>query len=440
MAGRLRQAFDLRANVRDVLLRPAQRLPMIDGIRALSILYVMVFHSLIVLVVLLPGDGTGQFRAFLQQTPWYWQWVPLGDRSVDVFFVISGLLIGQILFREYRSSGSIDLKRFFVRRWLRLTPVYWLVIAVFAVAAGPSLVEAMVQEKAMARSDALAVFWSSMAAYALYLNNFLPYEQSYYLPFAWSLAVEEQFYILFSLFVAVAWRRLKRPMRVLLGLFVLSFVVRAWLFYRHPYLLVNGDELLASAGGAGGISAAYREIIYDNLYSRFGALVLGIMLAWLSVYYRDALARWFTPRRSQLVLLAALALMLLMSVLPVFTAGDKPLWMVASFHIAHRNLFSLGVALLILVLLQPQAGGALVNRLLAWRGWYPVAQLSYAMYLVHVPLLVLCAGGLQQLGLLHGLDYRQVLLLTLLSLPPVLLFSLLVFVLVERPFMKLRRP
>src|SRR5690606_40963085 len=83
-----------------------------------------------------------QFRAMVQNTPWYLGWVWSLDYSVDAFFVISGYLIATLLYREYNKSGSIDLKRFYWRRYLRLTPAYFafilLVLAVIP-AAHPSV-------------------------------------------------------------------------------------------------------------------------------------------------------------------------------------------------------------------------------------------------------------------------------------------------------------
>lgn len=440
MSGRIKQAFDLRANARDVFVRPESRMPLIDGVRALSIIYVLVFHSLVVLLVVFGGDNhTDLFRELLQQTPWYWQWAAMGDRGVDVFFVISGFLIGQMLFREYESNGRINLKRFFMRRLLRLTPVYWFVIVLFAVLAGPAVIDGLVQEDGLAYKDALWVFGASMAAYAAYLSNFLPYEQSYYIPFAWSLAVEEQFYILFSLFMAYAYAGINRRLAFLLGVFAASFLVRAFLFGLYPHLLVNGDELLAGAGGASSVTSIYREVIYDNLYTRFGAIVLGIVLAWLFVYRHRELERWMSPLRNGLLLVLALVLIVLMSVMPVFSEQDKPQWMVFLFHVSHRNLFSLGVVLLIAVALVPHGPGQAVQRFLSCRLFFPVAQLSYSMYLVHLPLLAMTATALKAVGATLGLGYAQTLLLMALSLPATFLLSLMMFVLIERPFMKLRK-
>lgn len=430
-------AFNIWANARDVFVRPPQRLPQIDGVRAFSILYVLVFHGLIALVVLLkPDERSIRFLQFVQDTPWYFQWVLMGDRGVDAFFVISGFLIGQLLFQEFNKTGTIDLKRFFMRRWLRLTPVYFLVIALFAVLAGPGIIDSLVQQQGLSEAQAQWRFWGAMAAYVTYLNNFLPFEQGYYIPFAWSLAVEEQFYILFSLFMAFVYVRIRHRLRFLLGLFLLSFVIRWLLFYCNPHLLVTGDVLLA---GGKDIVAAYWELIYGNLYSRFGAIMPGIVLAWLSVYRWPAVQQWMTVRRSNMLVLLALATLLVLTVMPVYSGQPLPLWLSYLFHVAHRNLFALALAVLILAALFPYGLGGLLGRLLSLRLFFPVSQLSYSIYLVHLPVLVLCALLLKALGVVDGLAYGPMFVVLALALPLIIAVSLLLYVLVERPFMKLRR-
>lgn len=433
-----RSAFNLFANARDVFVRPQSRMPLIDGVRALSILYVLVFHGLIAMVVLVSKDKREVlFQQFVQDTPWYFQWVLMGDRGVDSFFVISGFLIGQLLFREFNRTGTINLKRFFMRRWLRLTPVYFLVIALFALLAGPDIVATMIEEQGIARSDALFTFWGSMLAYATYLNNFLPFEQGYYIPFAWSLAAEEQFYILFSLFMAFAFARIKGRLRFLCLLFAASFFIRWLLFYLNPELLVTGDVLLA---GPKEVVAGYWELVYGNLYTRFGAVMPGIILAYVYVHHWPFLEKWMTRLRSNLLVLLALALLFLTSVMPVYSGEKLPLWLHYVFHVGHRNLFALAVSLLIFAALFPYGMGGMIGRILACRIFYPVSQLSYSIYLIHLPLLVICAAIAGALGWTDKLGYPDMFIVLVFALPFVFFASLLMFVFIERPFMKLRRP
>jgi peptidoglycan/LPS O-acetylase OafA/YrhL len=97
---------------------------------------------------------------------------------VDVFFVISGFIISHILMREHKATGRLDLKHFYLRRAIRLFPAYYVALGLYGVL------------------DPLPLknVWANL----LYVNNFLPIEQQF-MGWAWSLAIEEQFYIVFPI-------------------------------------------------------------------------------------------------------------------------------------------------------------------------------------------------------------------------------------------------
>jgi peptidoglycan/LPS O-acetylase OafA/YrhL len=102
--------------------RPASRESVIDGVRAIAILWVFVLHIVFFHFGTFPEKVQGIFAS-----PWT-QWMRQGTMGVDLFFVISGFLIGTILLREYAKTSKIDLRRFYARRFLRLIPVYVVVI------------------------------------------------------------------------------------------------------------------------------------------------------------------------------------------------------------------------------------------------------------------------------------------------------------------------
>ena len=110
--------FDLRRNWKALTERPAFHDPVVDGVRAIAILWVMSYH----LVLFHLGSFTAEAVGIA--TARWTQWTSRGDMGVDLFFVISGYLIGTILLTEYRKSGTLQIKRFYIRRFLRLIPVY----------------------------------------------------------------------------------------------------------------------------------------------------------------------------------------------------------------------------------------------------------------------------------------------------------------------------
>ena len=191
-----------KRNLSSVFVRPSNNIAYIDGLRALSCLGIMLYHSFFLLHLFVPEDT---FTLFVEQTPLLLSWIWGLDKSVDVFFVISGFLIGRMLFREYNQTQRLDLKAFYWRRYLRLTPVYLFAMVVFYFLAGP---------------DYSQTLWANV----LYVNNFLPLE-SMSMPWTWTLAVEEQFYIVLPLLLSLLILPFRHALGVLLGLFLLSFII-----------------------------------------------------------------------------------------------------------------------------------------------------------------------------------------------------------------------
>lgn len=156
----------------------ARHFPSLDGLRCLAILPVVWHHSTPRPLEGLLGRG------------------PLG---VDFFFAISGFLITTLLLREASSTGKISLSGFYARRGLRIFPLYYAVLGLYALWAGLGL-EPTAQR---------AHFFDSLPFYATYTSNwFVDFEVPHPVLFAfsWSLATEEQFYLVWP-WVMRAWRR-----------------------------------------------------------------------------------------------------------------------------------------------------------------------------------------------------------------------------------------
>jgi peptidoglycan/LPS O-acetylase OafA/YrhL len=167
-------------------------IPSLDGLRAVSIACVLLAHL----------TGTQGFP--LQSTAFY----PMGEFGVRVFFVISGYLITSILLAELRRHGTIALGRFYFRRTLRLMPAAYVLVAVVGVLAAQGLLR-------LERGDLLFA--------ATYTMNFWE-GRGWSLGHLWSLAVEEQFYLLWPLTLL----RLRGPRctRLLLAILVLAPLAR----------------------------------------------------------------------------------------------------------------------------------------------------------------------------------------------------------------------
>lgn len=209
----------------------------IDGLRALAVLPVILFHA-----------GFESFSG--------------GFVGVDVFFVISGYLITTIILAELE-QGTFSIANFYERRARRILPALFFVMLVCIPFAWFWLLPNDMKD-----------FSKSMAAVSVFASNILFWRQSGYFDTAaelkpllhtWSLAVEEQYYVLFPLFLMFFWKSGKRKILVALGvLFVASLAAAQWAADAKPdaafYLLpTRGWELLIGSFAAFYLSTADRK-------------------------------------------------------------------------------------------------------------------------------------------------------------------------------------
>lgn len=178
------------------------RLPSLDGWRALSILVVLAAHT----------KATFDFPKELDV---YFKWLFDGDLGVRTFFIISGLLITWLLLNEERLNGCISLKKFYIRRILRIWPVYFAFLFVLLM---------------------LQTFGGYGQSLEMWIGNFTFMTNYFGAKWTnghlWSLAVEEQFYFLWPIILA-AIKSKQKPRQVLLVPFFVAPVSRV-ITYLQP--------------------------------------------------------------------------------------------------------------------------------------------------------------------------------------------------------------
>jgi peptidoglycan/LPS O-acetylase OafA/YrhL len=218
-------------------------LPGIDGLRAISVLAVLVFHHYWV-------GGTSE------------GWLPGGFLGVEVFFVVSGYLITSLLLAERRETGRISLPNFWLRRARRLLPALWVMLAVvvaYSLLFVPDAIGTL-------RSDTLAAltytsnWWQILA----HRNYFTVAGREPLLTHLWSLAIEEQFYLLWPPLLILGLRKLGR--QKMLGTVI-------------AVALISIISCAVTANFS--LNAAYYAT-----YNRFSGLLLGSALAFVFAPYR----------------------------------------------------------------------------------------------------------------------------------------------------------
>lgn len=360
----------------------APRLPGLDLLRALAIGWVLLYHA--------------STYDLVSDDSWL---VSFGWLGVDLFFVLSGFLIAGQLLRPWARGLRPDYRRFFGRRLLRTLPAYLVIVAVyFAVPA--------VWDRASIQS-----VWQFLT----FTENFgLHPPQSF--SQAWSLCVEEQFYLALPAVVAVMAFRpsVAKVVACIVALLLMGAVVRGYVWLRYV-----GDPLF-DTNAAAAHAKTYMTLIYYPTWTRLDGLLAGIVAAVVQTFrprlWKAAMARGNTVLLVGLIGVGS-AMFVFKSQIPTFwaTVFGYPL---VSFSMA-------------LVVAAASGRQALVGRF-AVPGARALATGAYSLYLSHKIMF-------------HAVDAASA------TLPAwaqhtrlgIALFGALVlgaalYWLVERPFLKLR--
>jgi peptidoglycan/LPS O-acetylase OafA/YrhL len=311
-----------------------------------------------------------------------------GAYGVDLFFALSAYLITALLIREEELRGTIDTRAFYVRRILRIWPLYFFFIAVAAI------VPIWDQTQHLG--------WPFIAGYLLLSGNwvyvFLGLPHSIANPL-WSVSIEEQFYLLWPL----ALRRLSRRQLVfaVIGLLVIANVARVFLVYSH---------VLGAA-------------IEYNTLTRIDAIAFGVLVAYLlgseapslSLFSRSALA------------IGSLVLWCLVASYTNLNAQTEVAPVMGT--LLGRPLVAMGAAgLLVAVIGAPAVGArALIHSWLIYLG-----RISYGLYVYHA------AGLLVALHLFRGNSVKAYAAYAITGFALTVVFSAISYRWLESPFLKMK--
>lgn len=415
---RIKNAYRFKENFKSIFYRPHDNHAAIDGLRGLSFVWMFMFHCFLYAKY---HYGYDKLLLLIEDSPPWLNWLWNADKAVDTFFFLSGFLISGLLFKEYQLTKNIKLWNFYGRRYLRLTPVYVFSILFFFVIRGP--------------------YWENLWQNLLYINNFFPYE-TMAMAWTWTLAVEEQFYLVFPLTLLFLANRKIHLGYSLLALFILSFVIRAAFVFLDPQ--VRGIDMSVLVSDYEHLHH-YSSEVYDNLYTRYGAFICGIFISYLHAYHNEkVVALLNNVLRMRVLNLFFLSLMLLIVFLPV--ADQNIQWnqyFKDIYIIANRNFYSMCLAWIILLCVYKHSSIRYLNAFLSFKGWFPLAQLSYSMYIFHILVISFLMFRVRYLTDYEYLNVSQItpgfmLGFCLVALMLNFVFCIFTYVLIEKPFMNLR--
>ena len=350
--------------------------PDIDGLRAIAIVSVIAYHA--------------GFPGF-----------PGGFVGVDIFFVISGFLITSLLFNEAAETGRVNLGAFYARRVRRLMPAGLLVVAVTMVLGALFLFPASEEQIALAKT-AIAMSYFGSNFYFFNATGGYFDGPSFGLPLlhTWSLAVEEQYYLLWPI--------------VMLLVFRFSGAQKSIGFMRNRTIWILALMFLVSLSISVATTRSHQNFAFYLLPARVWEFAIGGIVGLLSAGFYLRLRRWADP-------LAIVGLALIVySVMALDHTMPFPGWIVV--------LPVFGSSLLIIGMTASEQ--CLIRRVLSVKPFVFIGLLSYSWYLWHWPLLSIYR--MHNLGI-QDIEANVVIVFVALAL------AWLTYILIENPI-RVHRP
>jgi peptidoglycan/LPS O-acetylase OafA/YrhL len=351
--------------LRSLFVPPPGTFPSLDALRTAAIVLVIGNHLAVGGAELAPSSA------------WSFTLFRYGWTGVDLFFVLSGFLIGRQLQRELQRSDSVNVPRFLLRRGLRIWPLYFAWVAFLALALGK---------------------WRGIWPDLVFLSNYRQGQVSG----GWSLSTEEQFYLIVPLLLLGVQRLFgpKGQAWVPLVLLALMPVVRA------VSMAATGERDLAW--------------MYGPIHTHCDGLLVGLFLAWASVKRPETLSPDH-PHPWRLPLLAIAAGFGVRAI-------DQTLFSFTGLGLMYGGLVGLGLR-----------AGPRVRQLTAWRAFHVLSRLSFGMYLNHFEVLPRLLPRLTRaLVPMVGSGWLLAAVSYLIAILASAVVATVTFVLIEEPFLALR--
>ena len=313
-------------------------LPSIDSLRAIAVIAVIIYHI----------DAN---------------YLPGGFLGVDLFFVLSGYLISSLIIKEYKSTGTVNLYNFYVRRARRLLPAVYFMITVVLI------IITLFNGVLLKKSYLDALFGYIYSSNWWYIFHKLDYFDSFgsQSPFKhlWSLAIEEQFYMFFPLIFLIFNRKSKSNngnsklnknfIYVVLSLILVSLIAHILLFD------INNINR-----------------IYFGTDTRAFSLLVGVVGAIL--YPMDRLSERTTKKDNMIYSIVSLVSILVLIGIMINTS-EYNTWL-------YRGGFLLVAIIGLIIVISSGRQYTFMSKLLSFKPLVFIGKISYSLYLWHFPILV----------------------------------------------------
>lgn len=338
----------------------AKAIPTLDGMRGIAVLLVLMFHF----AWTFPGDDPTAATALVEKVAvqlhaFMWS----GWTGVDLFFVLSGYLITRGLVTPSKKPLGIRMKMFWMRRVLRIFPLYYAVVIVgTAVTLG------------------FGAHWIPGLPYWLYMQNYVlafDHEVMRWTAHFWSLAIEEQFYFIWPIVALTVSRRRLIPTTLVLVLLVVG--LRAVLTFKGADLPMFQRWF---GGDPEGIDHGIAKIVYRATFTRADGLLLGAFVAVTQREVRHPVSQVW--RRLRLPILLGTAAALLGLYVWAVGLNDYDRRVIGLGYVTLALFFAASVSICADHVISERT-----RSLLSWGPLVSCGKVSYGMYIFHWPLVVL---------------------------------------------------
>jgi len=415
-----RQYFAFKEHLKGVFIGSEERFAAVDGMRAITMLNVVLFHCLFGFTKMYDNEKNYQF---VDNLPAYLNWV-WQVRGSDCLFLVSGFLMGITLIREYQRDSSIDVMRFYKRRVMRIYPLFLVALLIYM----------------MVDFDRnIQYLWSNL----LFITNFSQ-EYRNIVPVGWSLAVQMQFYLI-SPFIVMAIYLSKHRLVLFILLIVAVQILRYVVVFTHPQLNDQPQYFYYLDMSETRLQA---DLLYYNLHTRFGPFAFGLLIAYIGLTRGKEISAYSErfPAFNLAGYLVAFLLMWWASYIAIHDPAD-PYYQNLSelrnlnYIATNKNLFVSGFAVLMFFAIYGSKTLNPIKWFVSRKFWFPITQLILPIYFFHFIFLVLSVVlvfGTTDESAVPVVSEYQIFAVFFLTVLFTFIFSVFFHVFVEQPFIKMR--
>lgn len=303
----------------------------LDILRSFAILFVLIEHG----KYMLPQTAKNICDFFIFD-------------GVTIFFVLSGFLIGGILINLIEKNGLtiLTLKTFWIKRWYRTLPNYFFILIILC------FLNLIFEKDFTLRS---------INRFFIFSQNIFDKHPSWFFPEAWSLSIEEWFYIILPLgvsFFFIVTKSYKRSI-LYISLFII-LIITSYRFYKFSNVQINDIN-------------DWDFIFRKQVSTRLDSLIFGVFGAYINIYYNKI----WTNRKRTLMVIGIVLFIIIKFIPPLFFEIDHAYFSVFSF-----SLNSIATLLVLPFLSNYKSGKGLTYKILTY-----ISLISYSMYLLNLSII-----------------------------------------------------